>query len=268
MRSGQSLLCSVVSPLDSSPITRFSGRLRLPAPEAHGLPRELRAGATDQQRRECRPATISPVTREFRAKADGPDVSTSEKEVLADAALVRRVVAGDEQAIEEFTVRLACVPRILRALNSRRGSPLGEHDLADLSQDTMLVLIRKLDGVRMFTRLEGWVFRVCQLELQNAVRRKRRGPLLVGDARQSADVVQREAAESADFEELYWALERIEPEEAAVVRRKCLLGQTFEQLSDELDISLGTSKTRYYRGLTKLQLLLKNRMEGSSDDGE
>ena len=42
-----------------------------------------------------------------------------------------------ETAIREFEQRLRCVPRILAALNARRGHALDEHELSDLFHEAV-----------------------------------------------------------------------------------------------------------------------------------
>lgn len=177
-----------------------------------------------------------------------------------DAALVRAALQQRESAIRLLVARLRCVPRILRALNARRGCPLGEHDLADLAQDTLAVILRKLEGFHQNCSLEAWVYRICTYELMNAIRRVGRAPLAIAREDGVEELPARdENSEEDDQGELHWAMERLEAREAAIIRRKCLEGETFETVARELALSLGTVKTRYYRGLRKLREILADR---------
>lgn len=172
-----------------------------------------------------------------------------------ELALVRAVLADEEPAIEEFSHRLECVPRILSAQNARFGRPLDEHDLADVVQDTIVIILQKLRLFRGEGPLEGWIFRICCLEYLNSVRRRRRRKpvvdvqeLPVPDAQ-----IAKEERQMQDRETLYKALERLDPIEADAVRMKHFEGLTFEQMAERTGVSANTMKTRYYRGLERLE---------------
>lgn len=162
---------------------------------------------------------------------------------------------------ERFAERMRCVPRILAALNARMGRPLDEHELADLSQDTTVLVLQKLDQYAAKAPLESWIYRICSLELMNGVRRKHRyrgrTERLVESTLESA-----EAQALEEIEAVHLALERLGGHDADVVRMKHFEGLTFEDLGDRLGISPNTAKTRYYRGLAKLKTYM-----GLSEDG-
>ena len=91
-----------------------------------------------------------------------------------DLELARKALSGDSQAVDGFWERMQCVPRILAVANGRMGRPLSPHDLADLSQDTLIVIWQKLETFAGRATLETWVHRFCYLELMNRVRGKKR----------------------------------------------------------------------------------------------
>ena len=88
-----------------------------------------------------------------------------------DLALVRRVLRGDRAAVGELAARLQCVPRILRVRNTKAGAPLGADELEDVCQDVLLITWRKLAQYDGQAELPAWVYRICVLELQNAIRK-------------------------------------------------------------------------------------------------
>jgi RNA polymerase sigma-70 factor (ECF subfamily) len=172
-----------------------------------------------------------------------------------DLALVQRVRRGDAAALPLLADRLRCVSRALQLLDRRNGSVLGPEELADLAQDVLVVVWRKLAEFEGRCPLEGWVYGMCALEYQNALRRQLR---LRREAH--AIVLQSGAPEHAAldpdpwaFEEVYDGLERIGREEAQVIRLKHFAGRTFDEIGRELRLSPNTIKTRYYRGLLELR---------------
>ncbi|MEM7205062.1 MAG: sigma-70 family RNA polymerase sigma factor [Planctomycetota bacterium] len=180
-----------------------------------------------------------------------------------DLALVRAARNGEERAILKLVERLRCIPRILTAQNAKFGFPLSEHDLADLVQDTAVVILGKLDLFAGRAPLEGWVYRVCCLEFMNGLRRSRRQPVAVDHTTapvvdERADVAREQVTQR---EQLLLALERVGGAEAEAVALKHFEGLTFAEIGERLDVPTNTAKTRYYRGLSQLEQILSREME-------
>ena len=83
-------------------------------------------------------------------------------------------LAGRAPAIVRFLARMQCVPRMLHAQNARFGRPFTPEELADVIQETLLAVWRKLSGYNGLARLETWVYRFCYLEYMRRLRAKRR----------------------------------------------------------------------------------------------
>lgn len=152
--------------------------------------------------------------------------------------------------------RIQCVPRILGSLNGRRGRPLGDHDLADLAQDTVMIVLRKLDQFQAWVPLEGWIYRLCYLEFLNAVRKRARTLRRTHELTENIDVATNDAAHNA-HDDLHTALDRLGGVEAEAIRLKHFDDLTFQEIGDCLNMPANTAKTRYYRGLAKLEALMR-----------
>jgi RNA polymerase sigma-70 factor (ECF subfamily) len=183
---------------------------------------------------------------------------------LADLALAQRVLAEagasadaaeSSGALDEFVTRMGCVPRILATVNARRGRPLGRDELADLAQDTLILLWKKLHTFEGRATLETWAWRFCFLEFSNRVRKVgRRGPLLEDlGSEVPPEAVAPTTTHPMEYEPLYQGLERLGDPEAEIIRLKHFEDLTFEELAERLNISPNTAKTRYYRGLGRLR---------------
>lgn len=175
---------------------------------------------------------------------------------LADLEMAQRVLAGDPRALEEFVVRMRCVPRFLAGQNSRASSALDEHDLRDLVQDVLALVWRKLPTFQGHANLETWVYHFCAREFLSALRRKRQRAQLrpvPEDQSEPVDPVSSSNAPFLDADRVYASLETLSPEAVAVIRMKHFDGLTFEEIAQRLDISSNTAKTRYYRGLERLR---------------
>jgi RNA polymerase sigma-70 factor (ECF subfamily) len=180
----------------------------------------------------------------------------------SDAELVRATLAGNGAATERFVGRLICVRRILAAQNARMGGALDPAELDDLAQDTLLLIWRKLDQFVGHSSLETWAYGIASFEMMNAVRRKRREPVLSEVAEEFAEPGPAPALSPAlEYEHLERELARLDPLQARVIRLKHFEGRTFDEIARIMSLSINTTKTLHYRGIKRLQVLLSS-LEG------
>ena len=170
----------------------------------------------------------------------------------ADLILVRRALRGNQDAHDELTRRLTCLPRILRSIAARGGARLSDSDFQDLVQDTALAIWRKLDHFDGRGALETWAYRFCTLELFEKFRSVARYRGRHTDLGEGADGPV-DGSPTDPVVDVEAALGLLEEDELDVVRLKHYEDATFERIGERLAISSNTAKTRYYRGLMKLR---------------
>lgn len=183
-----------------------------------------------------------------------------------DTMLVRSVLAQEQAAFDRFVVRMRCIPRILGSLNARIGRPLDEHELADLGQEVLIVVWRKLSEFDGKSSLESWVYRIAFYTLMNAVRsRRRRGIVALGF--EETHVAGREGERESpwDVELLHSALQALPEAERELLELKHFEELTFVEIGERQGISDNTAKTRYYRARVHLQQQLRG--AGSAASG-
>ena len=154
---------------------------------------------------------------------------------------------------------MRCVPRFLGARNARAGRPLGPEELADLAQEVFATVWRKLGDYRGEAPLEAWVYPFCLLQFMNHARKHTRRPLAVeaSELEENTPELSTESGlESTDAAEIHLALDKLEKSERQIIELKHFDDLTFEEIAARLELSANTAKTRYYRGLTKLQSVL------------
>lgn len=203
----------------------------------------------DRAGRRSPGAASDPESAPARSAATDPNAWAADLELVAAAA------QREPEALERFIARMRCVPRFLGCLNRRASRPLPPETIEDLVQDVLAVVWRRLAEFRGDAALETWVFRICDFQLRNALRRAapRQGPSL-------EDVAEPEVTtpESPfDHEQLHLALEALEEAESRVLRLKHYGGLTFDEIATQLGQSANTIKSRYYRGLESLRRWLK-----------
>ena len=189
-------------------------------------------------------------------QAPDPRQFAGEPAPPADTLLVRAVLAREAGALEPFTERMKCVPRILSALNRRIGRPLDEHDLVDVEQEALVVIWKKLPSFDGKHSLEAWAFRVCYLCLMNATRKARTRSQAVELGLNEETIVARSTPDPSQYEDVYRGLDRLPADESEVLRLKHFDELTFEEIGERLSLSPNTIKTRYYRARLHLQEIL------------
>lgn len=188
--------------------------------------------------------------------------SPSREPLERDLALARAAARGEPEARRALAERLRCVPRMLAVQNRRQGSPLGTHDLEDLSQEVVIVILRKLGTYAGTGTLEGWAHRICFLELMNRIRSRRRAALALRSAPDGSEE-ELSAPEHHGTSDYVWVeagLVELGSPDAEVVRLKHYEQLTFDEIARVLDISPNTAKSRYYRGVAWLQRHLLSRV--------
>lgn len=175
-----------------------------------------------------------------------------------DQRLVEGTLQGDPGATEQLIERLGCIPAILQARNQRLGLPFSDDDVAELTQETLALVWRKLATYEGLASLETWAYSYCNLQMCAALRNRRRRPLTGTSALIEAEsVAERPLPDILERDLVLNCLEQLAPAQARVVRMKHFDQLTFEAIGRELRMSANTAKTHYYRGLERLRSLLE-----------
>jgi len=196
----------------------------------------------------------------LRPMAEGTELC--KPTAAADLALVRRVLGGARSELPALAERLRCIPRMLQILDRRTGRAMRPEERADLAQDVLVVVWRKLGEYEGHSALEGWLYGFCALEHKSALRRLRR-LREEAQALEARSGARDEAVRDPDpcvFEDVHANLDRIGRDGAQVIRLKHFEGLTFEEIGAELGLSPNTVKARYYRGLEELRPLFEERV--------
>ena len=172
------------------------------------------------------------------SEASGTGVERNE----ADALLVARIRAGDEDAFESLMTRYqAPLFRYLRGL-------VGDQEQArDLVQETFLRAYRSIGTLEDAGLLRSWLYRIAHNQAYSALRRRRLIswlPLTFGQ-HVSTPAPERGAVESARVEE---ALARIPAQQRAPLLLHLVAGFTYAEVAELLQVSEGTVRMRISRG--------------------
>ncbi len=179
---------------------------------------------------------------------------TKEPNHPVDLALAQAALQRDSRAVDELAERLRYVPRLLSAINRRRGHILDDHEIADLVQDTLALIWTKLEDYAGTAALKTWVHPFCIHVFSNALRKKlRRAAVVIADGDDRIVTALATSIEPLQHDEVHVALNRLRASQADVIRLKYFEGLTFQEIALRFDVPVDTVKTRCYRGLRTLR---------------
>ena len=172
-------------------------------------------------------------------------------ERLSDPILVRRAKDGDPRALEALCERHA--PRVEKLAGHLLRDREDARDAAQESLAKLCVRIRQFRGESQFST---WLHRLVVNTCRDVAERKRARPWeeLVEDRRVSTEPDPLRAVEASELRaELCVELSGLPAEQARVVVLKDALGFSFEEISAEAGMPVGTAKCYAHRGRNRLR---------------
>jgi RNA polymerase sigma factor (sigma-70 family) len=157
---------------------------------------------------------------------------TEDLPIVRAAALVLAVRRGDTLAVGELIDLLGpYVGRICGAVALDSG--------ADAAQDTLMIVMRRLPGLRDPRALFGWVRTIA---VREAVRHARRGDTTSYDLREVPAAG--DALLASDIRDV---LRRLSPQHRAVLVLRDMHGMDEQEVASVLAVPAGTVKSRLHR---------------------
>ncbi len=170
-----------------------------------------------------------------------------------DLALLRRAQRGDERA---FTVLVASyeLPVFNYVLRT-----VGDRGLAeDLTQDVFLRVYQGLPGFSLRCRFTTWLFQVAKNRLLDELRARERRPqraVALEDA-PPIDVVDAPIERLEAIDGLWRAVGQLNPDLKMALLLRDVVGLSYTEIADSLEITLATVKWRIYKAREEVQLRL------------
>ena len=189
-----------------------------------------------------------------------------------DSTLIAGLRAGDESAYEILIQRFE--QPVYNLVSRLVDNP---SDAADVAQEVFLKVFRKVDGFRAESSLKTWIYRIAVNEARNQRRwftRHRgkeiglepvdsnaQGPQdwLCDPARSPYQTVLDQETQVL----IEAALQQVSPNYRAAVVLREVEGLSYEEISEVLEVSLGTVKSRILRGRESLRKHLVDRMRST-----
>jgi RNA polymerase sigma-70 factor (ECF subfamily) len=185
-----------------------------------------------------------------------------------DSALISGLRSGEECAYEFLIQRFE---QPVYNLVSRLVDDTG--DAADVVQEVFLKVFRKVGGFRFESSLKTWIYRIAVNEARNQRRWfiRHRGKEIGLEADSDAQGPQdwlsdpgrspyQEAVDHETRALIELALQKVSPNYRAALVLREVEGLSYEEISEVLEVSLGTVKSRILRGREALRKLLVDRL--------
>lgn len=186
---------------------------------------------------------------------------------IEDGRLVERIKAGERVAFEDLVNKYnaSVYSLALRLTNDRE-------DARDATQDTFLKVYNNIDKFRGDSQLRTWIYRIAVNQVANQQRWWRRrwrdrtvsldmgesNELTLADRLASPNQTPEQNALSTEQRRIIvQALGKLKFDFRVAVMLRDIEGLSYEEISDTLEVSIGTVKSRIARGREELRDLLK-----------
>jgi RNA polymerase sigma-70 factor, ECF subfamily len=182
-----------------------------------------------------------------------------------DFALLRKAQRGDERAFAVI-VRSYELPVFNYVLRT-----VGDRGLAeDLTQDIFLRVYQGLPGFSLRCRFTTWLFQVAKNRLLDELRARERRPYAAVNIEDAPpiDVVDAPPERIETIDAVWRAVALLNPDLKMSLLLRDVVGLSYHEIADSLEITLATVKWRIYKAREEVQLSLERegiRLYGRED---
>ena len=170
-----------------------------------------------------------------------------------DLAILRKAQRGDERAFS-IIVRAYETPVYNYVLRL-----VGDRSLAeDLTQEVFLRVFQGLPGFSLRCGFTTWLFQVTKnrvLDELRAIERRPRSVVNIEDA-PPLEVVDAPAERAETIDAVWRAVEDLNPDLKMALLLRDVVGLSYAEIADSLEVTLATFKWRIYKAREEVQLAL------------
>ena len=170
---------------------------------------------------------------------------------IIEQILVLRFQTGDKEALAELIDRYQAS---LRYFISRLSE--NPETAEDIFQDTWLTVIRRIYSLKNLDAFSPWLYRIARNKVYQQLRRKKMVSKL-DDKIMVSNNTEDDVFSGEDAKEIHRCLKELIPEYREVLMLRFLEQMSYKQISEVINCSLGTVKSRIHYA----KLALKKEME-------
>lgn len=179
---------------------------------------------------------------------------------LDNELLIKRAQQGESKALEELI--FTCEKRVYNIAYRFMGN---EADAYDMAQESLIKIYKGISTFKGESSLSSWIYRLTVNTCMDGLRKRKNTPVSLEYSMEMG--VPFEDTFSETPEEQVLSLEKVEDVQKAINRlsevyktviiMRDIDGYSYEEISEYLDISVGTVKSRINRGREKLKEMLQ-----------
>ena len=141
-------------------------------------------------------------------------------------------------------------------------------EASDILQDAFLKLFEKIRLYNDEGSFEGWVRRIVVNTSIDAIRKKKKAILsddtsIYQESNSQTDDDDTNPYEGIDVNDVVEAMQKLSPVYQAVFNMYVMDGMTHQEIADELNINIGTSKSNLSKARQKIKNLLKDKLQSN-----
>ena len=172
-----------------------------------------------------------------------------------DEKLVEAYKAGDKNALT------ALVKRWHKLFCDKAYWLVKDKDAAkDIAQDSWTIIINKIDGLKEPKQFKYWAYRIVCNKATDWLRLQTKNQKRTIGYNLEIESDEKEYSENEHQKQvLLKAIHNLPAKQKTVVRLFYIESYSLKQISDLLDISIGTAKSRLFHAREKLKITLKHR---------
>ncbi len=179
-----------------------------------------------------------------------------------DEVLVIRVKSGDVSAYEELIKRYeTTIYKICRKI-------LDEHEAYDAAQEVCIKVWKQIDKFEEKSKFSTWVYRITTNQCLDIIRKKKNKKVVSINQINSDDEnweleiadttvnIEKQIEDAERNKVLKMALDELKTEYKEIIILRDIQNLSYDEISNNLDISLGTVKSRLSRARNTLKNIL------------
>ncbi len=178
-----------------------------------------------------------------------------------DAELVDAARAGDRMAMEQLLARhYDRIHAITRRITANAA------DADDAAQETLIKIVRSLDGFDHRSSVSTWIHRIATNTALDEIRRRSRRPALSAVADPGSQIERIDEHSTIEIEGfadqaiLDGAIAELPDDQRAALVLRDAIGLDYQEIAEVLDIAPGTVKSRISRARQRLMANLKDQL--------
>jgi RNA polymerase sigma-70 factor (ECF subfamily) len=132
------------------------------------------------------------------------------------------------------------------------------HDACDLVQQTFIVFANKKGSIKKKSSTKSWLFMTLYREFLSLIKLKNKNTLLVDQGKVGMHSQENDTYRESESEVLFVAMDSLAEHERAILTLFYLNNHSYREISETLDIPIGTVMSRLSRAKDALRLKVEH----------